>query len=207
MTWTRPWRSGTATPAAVRDGEGVQLSRILAGQKHAPVVYFARIGDNVKIGTSTNLRARMRALYLSLDDVLALIPGGEDVEDACHRQFAESRHPDYARPELFCMSGPLSRYLHSLHEAATRTPQEPPSRAAAEPATPAAVSDGEPEAPAMMPLRQACAEGILRCSLDAARKAAQRPGFPAVAGWNGLSAQYYTAELQAFADAKVRVIR
>src|ERR1019366_4131468 len=34
------------------------------------------------------------------------------------------------------------------------------------------------ESPVMITLRAACAEETLRCSLDAARKASQRPGFP-----------------------------
>jgi hypothetical protein len=72
---------------------------------------------------------------------------------------------------------------------------------------PETVSYGTPSLPPMIPLRRACAEGVLQCSLDAARKAAQRPGFPEVKGWDGSSALYSRAELQAFTDGKVRVLR
>lgn len=61
--------------------------------------------------------------------------------------------------------------------------------------------------PPLMSLRRACAENILKCSLDAARKASQRPGFPAVAGWDGPAALYSAAELKAFTERKVRIFR
>ena len=89
----------------------VELYRLLAGEQHAPVVYFARIGDNVKIGTTTNLKSRMRSFYLSLDDVLAIVPGGEDVEDAYHERFAQSRIRDDDRRELFRLDAQLSAFL------------------------------------------------------------------------------------------------
>ena len=89
----------------------IELSRILAGQQHAPVVYFARMGDNVKIGTTTNLKARMRVFYLSLDDVLAVVPGGEEMEAAYHQRFAASRIEDDGRLELFHLDYRLSYFL------------------------------------------------------------------------------------------------
>lgn len=61
--------------------------------------------------------------------------------------------------------------------------------------------------PVMMSLRQACAEEVLTMSLDAARKAAQRPGFPEVAGWDGKTALFYLAELTEWRDGKVRTLR
>jgi hypothetical protein len=96
----------------------IELARILAGESHSPVVYFARMGDNVKIGTSTNLRARMQSFYLALEDVLAVFPGGEDVEDAFHEQFAASRIDGDGRRELFRIDGQLRRFL-GLHRRGT----------------------------------------------------------------------------------------
>ena len=55
----------------------IELGRILAGENHAPVVYFARIADKVKIGTTTNLKQRMRSFYLDLSDVLVVVPGDQ----------------------------------------------------------------------------------------------------------------------------------
>jgi hypothetical protein len=63
------------------------------------------------------------------------------------------------------------------------------------------------EAPEMMTLRSACAQEVLVLSLDAARKAAQRPGFPEIAGWDGPAALYYRAELTEWRDGKVRILR
>ena len=63
----------------------------------------------------------------------------------------------------------------------------------------------------LMSLRQACAEEILRLGsadpLGAARKAAQRPGFPEGAGWDGKTALYHRSELAEWQDGKVRVLR
>ncbi len=75
------------------------VEKILAGEPHGPVVYFVRIGRNVKIGTTGNLRARMRRLYLSLDDVLAVVPGDRQVETLYHQRFSSTRFKD--RAELF----------------------------------------------------------------------------------------------------------
>ena len=65
--------------------------------------------------------------------------------------------------------------------------------------------------PVLMSLRQACAEEILRLGskdpLGAARRAAQRPGFPEKQGWNGAEALYSKAELTQWQDRKVRTLR
>lgn len=162
---------------------GVELGRILAGKTHAPVVYFARVGDNVKIGTTTNLKGRMQSLYLSLEDVLVVVPGGKDVEAAYHKQFAEIRVQGPGRRELFRRGGQLQRFL------------DPPWRWS--PDVP------EPEKP-LLTLRQACEDGVLGSGLIAARKATQRPGFPEIAGWDGSSALYRWADLAEWQGSKPR---
>jgi hypothetical protein len=67
------------------------------------------------------------------------------------------------------------------------------------------------DSPEAISLRQAVAEGVLKVGgldpLGAARKAAQRPGFPEVAGWDGPAALYYRTELMAWQEGKVRVLR
>jgi len=90
----------------------IPLSRILTGQRHTPVVYFARIGSNVKIGTTVNLRTRMRNLYVPLENVLAVVPGGKDEEDAYHERFEASRIHDDPRRELFRIDPQLRDFLH-----------------------------------------------------------------------------------------------
>ena len=89
----------------------IELSRILAGQPHAPVVYFARMGENVKIGTSTNLKARMKSFYIPLEDVLAVVPGGKEVEDAYHKRFEASQVTSDFRRELFRLDWRLRFFL------------------------------------------------------------------------------------------------
>lgn len=60
-----------------------------AKKRGALVVYYIRIGDYIKIGTTTNLKMRMEALQP--DELLATEPGYTDVEQARHRQFEHLR--------------------------------------------------------------------------------------------------------------------
>lgn len=53
---------------------------------HAPLVYYARRGDLIKIGTSTNVRKRLADI--GVDELLAVEPGSFDLETARHDQFA-----------------------------------------------------------------------------------------------------------------------
>jgi hypothetical protein len=94
------------------DGPGrIELGRVLADESHAPVVYFARMGDKVKIGTTTNLKRRMRDMYLDLSDVLVVVPGGKDVEAAYHKRFGSSRVDEDGRQELFRIDHRLAFFL------------------------------------------------------------------------------------------------
>lgn len=54
-----------------------------------PVVYYARIGDYIKIGFSAHLRNRLRTLRV--DELLAVEPGGPDLERDRHQQFTTDR--------------------------------------------------------------------------------------------------------------------
>lgn len=60
-----------------------------AQQRGALVVYYIRIGDLIKIGTTTNLKMRMEALQP--DELLATEPGYTDVERRRHQQFDHLR--------------------------------------------------------------------------------------------------------------------
>jgi hypothetical protein len=89
----------------------VDIEAVLAAKSHAPVVYFVRVGRNVKIGTTAKLRERLMALYLGPEDVLAVVSGGKDAEDAYHRYFAASRIVTAGRAELFRLSLRLRWFL------------------------------------------------------------------------------------------------
>lgn len=49
------------------------------------IVYYVLIGHHVKIGTTRNMQSRMTALFP--DEILAIEPGGREVEMRRHRQF------------------------------------------------------------------------------------------------------------------------
>jgi hypothetical protein len=67
------------------------------------VVYFVRIGKNVKIGVTTNLDRRMKAMQTYASDIRLLVamPGDRSLEQKLHELLAESRvarelfHQDY----------------------------------------------------------------------------------------------------------------
>lgn len=89
-----------------------ELEHILAGRHHAPVVYFARLGRGVKIGTSTRLAVRLERLYLTFADVLAVVPGDAGVEALYHQRFGNYRlNPGEGRAELFRLGLPLRLLL------------------------------------------------------------------------------------------------
>jgi hypothetical protein len=54
-----------------------------------PVVYYVRIGDYIKIGFSTRLRNRLASLRA--DELLAVEPGGPEMERQRHKEFASER--------------------------------------------------------------------------------------------------------------------
>lgn len=92
-------------------------SIIRAGEQHrldGSVVYYVRLGDHVKIGTTVNLTLRLRALYLDHDAslLLAVEPGGFELEQIRHEQFDAERV--HANRELFNPSPRLLAHIDSL---------------------------------------------------------------------------------------------
>jgi hypothetical protein len=78
---------------------------------HESVIYFMRVGRHVKIGRTTNLRKRMLSFYLGPDDILAIVPGAKQMEDAYHARFARTRFTRDGRAELFHLDWRLWLYL------------------------------------------------------------------------------------------------
>jgi Meiotically up-regulated gene 113 len=72
------------------------------------VVYYMRIGDRVKIGTSTNLRRRLKAI--NPEELLAIEQGGVGVESERHKQFSELR----THGEWFKLEGRLVQHIEQL---------------------------------------------------------------------------------------------
>jgi hypothetical protein len=66
--------------------------------KGPPVVYFIEVGPGgpIKIGTSRNVRQRLRQLQAKSAAPLSLwgtVPGGEDLEEEYHRMWHHLRRP------------------------------------------------------------------------------------------------------------------
>lgn len=77
------------------------------------VVYYLRVGALIKIGTTTNLPARLHA-YPPDSRVLAVEPGGLSVEKQRHLQFADDlRHGN----EWFAPSDSLIEHIDRVREA------------------------------------------------------------------------------------------
>ena len=60
-------------------------------QVHDSVVYFIRNGSRIKIGWTTNLKARLSSLALPPSAVELQIDGGPEEEAIMHRRFAKAR--------------------------------------------------------------------------------------------------------------------
>lgn len=103
------------------------LMRIFGGRNQEPAtkprkpvkmfVYFARPGsrNQVKIGTTRDLKRRMKALnhpLLGNLRVMAFEPGGVEVEKALHKKFDAFRI--HARREWFRLEGELLEYITTL---------------------------------------------------------------------------------------------
>jgi len=75
---------------------------------HEPVVYFARNGDRVKIGYTTNLTARLTGLSLPRDAVVLTFPGGLREEKALHYRFVKAR---IGRSEWFEVTPEIEAFI------------------------------------------------------------------------------------------------
>lgn len=96
----------TADDEAARQ-EHEEYRRLCAEQA---VVYYVRIRDLIKIGTTTNMKARM--LDLLIDEVLATEPGGEDLETMRHEQFRHLK----VRGERFTPAPDLLSHIAMIRE-------------------------------------------------------------------------------------------
>ena len=76
--------------------------------KHAPLVYFIRNGNRMKIGTSTELKRRIRTLALRAENVALLLDGDRRLERQYHDQFADLRISD---TEWFAYEGALVDFV------------------------------------------------------------------------------------------------
>lgn len=81
---------------------------ILAKKRHAPVVYFVRNGNRVKIGTTQNLRGRISRLSLRAKDLVRVEHGGAAHERSLHTRFAGHR---IGNTEWFELRGEVADHI------------------------------------------------------------------------------------------------
>lgn len=76
--------------------------------RRSSVVYYARIADQIKIGTTKTLQERMT--NLGIEEVMATEPGGPKRERMRHGQFAGL----HLRGEWFRYESPLTEWIERL---------------------------------------------------------------------------------------------
>lgn len=89
--------------------------------RHAPVVYFIRNGNRIKIGTTTDLNQRVRRLALRHQNVALIIAGSRDTERAMHRRFTSLR---IGTTEWFRDAEPLTEFIAHHAEQALKSAKE-----------------------------------------------------------------------------------
>lgn len=81
-----------------------------------PVVYFIELGEQVKIGTTTDLRLRIASLQLPpAARTILTLDGSYDLEARLHRQFADER---LGRSEWFTLSPRILDFVEAKKKSA-----------------------------------------------------------------------------------------
>ncbi|WP_030188130.1 GIY-YIG nuclease family protein [Streptomyces violaceorubidus] len=106
----------TLTPSTVQDEQADNRWQIPV-RKHAPLVYFIRNGNRIKIGTTTDLKRRIRTLALRAENVALLLDGGKPLERKHHHQFADLR---IGNTEWFAYEGALVDFIADQNRLARK---------------------------------------------------------------------------------------
>lgn len=88
------------------------LGALRPDEQIQPVVYYARLGNRVKIGTTVDIKKRMSGIQP--EQLLVTEPGGYGLEAERHRQFAALR----TSGEWFRLEAPLTTHIQQLVRAA-----------------------------------------------------------------------------------------
>lgn len=86
-------------------------------RQHKPLVYFLRNGNRIKIGTTTQLKRRIRTLALRPQNVVLLLDGGQRLERELHGRFASQR---VGNTEWFTYQGDVLDYVNTENARALR---------------------------------------------------------------------------------------
>lgn len=103
------------TPTPQTDANDVRWA--VPARKHAPLVYFIRNGNRLKIGTTTELKRRIRTLALRAENVVLLLDGGKPLESSLHKQFADLR---IGNTEWFAYDGDLIDFISDQNRLARK---------------------------------------------------------------------------------------
>ncbi|MFE1949905.1 GIY-YIG nuclease family protein [Streptomyces sp. NPDC059524] len=106
----------TPTSALPTDTEPTANWPVPSG-KHDPLVYFIRNGNRVKIGTTTELKRRIRTLALRPENVALLLDGSRPLEKTLHDRFADYRIGD---TEWFASEGNLTDFIADQNRLARK---------------------------------------------------------------------------------------
>lgn len=90
----------------------VEKAETKAGNREGSLVYYVRIGNYIKVGYSTRLRSRFTTLRA--DELLAVEPGGAELERQRHEEFDLERID--RRRENFADSDRLLQHIAALNE-------------------------------------------------------------------------------------------
>lgn len=83
----------------------IKDDRATYGRAHRPIVYYMRMSELVKIGTTTNIHVRLKVV--GAQGVMAVEPGGRRLEAERHEQFAHLR----SHGEWFLLSDVLGIHI------------------------------------------------------------------------------------------------
>jgi hypothetical protein len=106
----------TPTQPTVQDEQPTARWQIPA-RKHPPLVYFIRNGNRLKIGTTTELKRRIRTLALRAENVVLLLDGSNPLEKTLHQQFADLR---IGNTEWFAYDGALIDFISDQNRLARK---------------------------------------------------------------------------------------
>lgn len=94
----------------------IETARVSERRNGAPgsLVYYVRIQDFIKIGRSTNVAKRIRDFRLPPTALLAVEPGGPDIENERHQQFAHLNDGSNGFREHFTLKKDLVDHVNAL---------------------------------------------------------------------------------------------
>lgn len=104
------WLAEMGQLRAAESAATPEEDRRLKAYEAQSVVYYVRIRDLIKIGTTVNMQARFGQLIV--DEILATEPGARPLEQMRHKQFAHLR----VRGERFAPGPDLDSHIAMLRE-------------------------------------------------------------------------------------------